>query len=74
MPPNVQNARDDLGDLAELLMVEGLDAQLASRQRLLVHERLERDRCQVAYRDLVGVGVLDDLRAQVGGLFRHRPS
>ena len=68
MPPNVQNARDDLGDLAELLMVEGLDAQLASRQRLLVHERLERDRGQVAHRDLVGVGVLDDLRAQVGGL------
>ena len=63
-----QNARDDLGDLAELLMVEGLDAQLASRQRLLVHERLERDRGEVAHRDLVGVGVLDDLRAQVGGL------
>ena len=47
-----QNARDDLGDLAELLMVEGLDAQLASRQRLLVHERLERDRGEVAHRDL----------------------
>ena len=52
MPPNVQNARDDLGDLAELLMVEGLNAQLASRQRLLVHERLERDRGEVAHRDL----------------------